>query len=156
MPKHWSLKDYFILIFSLLIIVGLVVYNSFVFIVGPYLHIQAGYQKSMYMLSVKQNVSDCQFSDRHYIEVTINVAKCIDQGKLKLFLGNKLAEIEDVNVHYDELENQVAEYQLLNNPKLSVSFYDNQVVYRMKDKNHEYLVDINTYTILWKVDLNYE
>ncbi|MEI7668405.1 MAG: hypothetical protein WCI62_05385, partial [Erysipelotrichaceae bacterium] len=154
------IKDTFILIFTLLIIVGLVAYNSFVFIVGPYLHIQAGYQKSMRMLSIKENVSDCHFIQRHYVEVTVNVAKCLDQSTLKLFLyddlGNKLAEIANNDVHYDELISHVAEYKLLMNPEFSISFYDNQVVYRMKDKTHEYLIDIKKYTILWKVDLNYE
>jgi len=160
MHKLRPIKDYLIPLIVFILLVGLVVYNSMVFIVGPYLHIQSEYKKSLDMLSVKENVQECEFINRHIIEEVRNVAKCMDKGLMKVFvyddLGNKLAEIVESTIQYEQVKKSFIEYNNLVNPELTLSFYDNQIVYYVRDKHLEYLVDFNTYIVLWKVDLSYE
>jgi len=71
-------------------------------------------------------------------------------------LGNKLAEIVESTIQYEQVKKSFIEYNNLVNPELTLSFYDNQIVYYVRDKHLEYLVDFNTYIVLWKVDLSYE
>ena len=103
--------------------------------------------------------TDCQWISEVIIQSKVITLDCMtpDLGKRFIHLDEKktiLSELDPALVNYPQLKTKFSQLTGINQFTMSLTLYQGKSVYCVTTATSEWLLNLNDYSILWKVDKN--
>ncbi len=107
------------------------------------------------------SLANCSWESEVLIKEKVITLKCFTFTATEVYVSfgekvNILAKIDSSNVNFDTVRNAFRSSTNENTFKLSLTSFDGKGTYWITTKNKEWLLDMNDYSILWKVEKSNE
>jgi hypothetical protein len=118
-------------------------------------------QRFITMVENLHNLSDCEWISEITITSKIVTLKCLSPvfGDRYLHFDEKWSILGELNPKMVNFENAKAAFTQsteLSDFTLTLTYYDQHSVYWVSKDTREWLLDLTDFSILWKVDKNYD
>lgn len=113
------------------------------------------------MVENLHNLRECEWVSELTIEQKIVTLKCLSPvfGDRYLHFDEKWAimgELNPTSVNFEDAKAAFASETQLTEVTISLTYIDHQSVYWISNEAQEWLLDLSDFSILWKVDKNYD
>jgi hypothetical protein len=118
-------------------------------------------QRFITMVENLHNLTDCEWVSEIMITKKIVTLKCLSPvfGDRYLHFDEKWSILGELNPKTVDFENAKAAFTQntkMTDFTISLTYFDQQSVYWISKESQEWLLDLSDFSILWKVDKNYE
>ena len=117
--------------------------------------------KFITLVQSSHNLQRCSWISDVIIKEKVITLRCDNPstGNLYYFFNEqfqKLSELDPTEVHPEAAKAAFIQSSGVQDPQITLTYYDDGPVFWITASSYEWLIDIKTYEILWKVDKNYD